>query len=70
MPGGRIHTFGMSFSIDVLFLGEAGEVLAYCTMPSERSANYPGSNSVLELPAGMIAASGTERGDRLEFEEY
>lgn len=66
-----IHTCFMRFPIDVVFLGPGLEVVRlYQSMPPWRfSAIVWRSRCVVELPAGVVAASGTELGDRLEFEE-
>lgn len=69
-PCGSIHTFFMRFSIDVLFLDSAGRILKACpSLPAWRTRGpYRGCRSVLELPAGVIAASGTQEGDQLQLE--
>jgi uncharacterized membrane protein (UPF0127 family) len=68
-PCNSIHTFFMKIPIDVVFLDAAGQVVEVChAMPPWRMSKvFFGAKSVLELPAGTAAASGTERGDRLEF---
>ncbi len=69
-PCEGVHTFGMRFAIDVLFLDRRGAVLkARPHMGPGRMSLCVWAHSVLELPAGTIAATGTKTGDRLEFEE-
>jgi uncharacterized protein len=70
MPSEAIHTFGMAFPIDVIFLDKANKVRKL------REALFPGkicyclsAHSVLELAVGSIAHSHTEPGDHLAFEE-
>lgn len=61
-----IHTFGMNFPIDVVFLDDQGRVLDLSpNLQPGRLAKRAASFSVLELPVGMIQASGTQKGDVL-----
>ena len=66
---GSIHTFFMTFSIDVAFLGADNTVLA--THPDCRPwrpvVSCRGAQSVIELPAGALAHTGTLPGDRLDL---
>ena len=65
-PSGAIHTFGMAFAIDVLFLGRDGTVLkSYERLPPRRLAACWRAFAVAELPSGTISGAGIERGDRL-----
>ena len=69
-PCEAIHTFGMKFPIDVLFLNREKKVLKVRqNMPKSRISVSIWAHSVLELPAGAIAATSTEPGDQLEFSE-
>jgi uncharacterized membrane protein (UPF0127 family) len=71
VPCEGIHTFGMRFAIDVLFLGRNKKVLKVRPhMGPGRISLCLWAHSVVELPAGTIAAAATEPGDELEFEEY
>lgn len=70
-PCEAIHTFGMRFPIDVLFLDRLKKVLKVKHgMPRGRIAGCLWAHSVLELPAGQAESTGTAVGDELEFEEY
>ena len=67
IPCEAIHTFGMKIALDSIFLDKNLKVR------SLRSGLKPGriaiclrAHSVLEVPVGAIAASGTLVGDRLE----
>lgn len=64
-----IHTFGMSFPIDVLFLDREGRVLGvHPDMSPSRVTRYAWSAAgALELPAGTVRRTGTSRGDVVEF---
>jgi uncharacterized membrane protein (UPF0127 family) len=47
-----VHTFGMRFPLDVVFLGEDGRVLELRhSVPSRRIERLAGAAAVLELPA-------------------
>ena len=70
-PCEGVHTFGMKFPIDVLFLSKKKQVLkARPDMVKGRIAFSLRAHSVLELPAGTLAQTGTVAGDQLEFEKY
>jgi uncharacterized membrane protein (UPF0127 family) len=61
----------MKFSIDVLFLDKQRKVVKIrAAMPRWRIAACFWAHSVLELPSGTAAATGTIRGDQLAFETY
>lgn len=69
-PCEAIHTFFMKFPIDILFLSRKKKVLKVRrNMPKSRLSACLWADSVLELPAGTIDSTSTERGDMLEFEE-
>ncbi len=78
LPAGRglwiapcegVHTFGMKFAIDVLFLDRKRKVLKIrADMGRGRMSFCLRAHSALELPAGAAAATGTLVGDQLEFE--
>lgn len=58
-PCSSIHTFGMRFAIDVVFLDRAGVVLAlHPALPPWRTARCRGAQAVLELAAGGAARAG------------
>jgi len=69
-PCNSIHTFFMRIPIDVAFLDPEGLIVKQIpAMPPWRvSSVYFKAHSVLELPAGTLAASETREGDRLTFE--
>lgn len=69
VPCEAVHTFGMKFPIDVLFLSKKKKVLKIRKdMAKRRIAFCLWAHSVLELPAGMADQTGTLPGDQLEFE--
>jgi uncharacterized protein len=59
IPGGSIHTLGMRFPIDVVFLNRQMRVLALaeCVRPWRIRVAPRGTRRVLELAAGQIAAT-------------
>lgn len=62
---------GMRFPIDVAFLDERGNVVAsYAALGRGRRTRWHrAARSALELPVGVLAASGTQDGDRIEYQE-
>jgi uncharacterized membrane protein (UPF0127 family) len=71
VPCEGVHTFRMKFPIDVVFLNKQRKVLKIRpNMVKSRIALSLLAHSVLELPAGTLDETGTERGDQLEFEKY
>jgi len=66
VPTEGVHTIGMKFPIDILFLSRNRTVLKACScVPSWRFALCLSAHSVLELPAGTIEKTGTTVGDQL-----
>jgi len=64
-----IHTFGMSFPIDVVYVGKDWRVVA-CqeSLPPNRIGRpVLRAHFVIELAAGAIRHSGLKAGDRLEL---
>ncbi len=71
-PCNSIHTFFMRIPIDVLFLSKELEILKLipAMVPWRTSSILWKARSVLELPAGVIHASGTAVGERLSFDPH
>lgn len=70
VPCESVHSFWMKFAIDVLYLDRQKKVKKVrANMAPWRVSMCLTAHSVLELPAGTAAASGTRRGDVLEFEK-
>jgi len=68
-PCEGVHTVGMKFPIDVLFLSRQRTVVKITeAMKPWRISLCLRAHSVLELPAGMAAETGTLPGDQLAFE--
>jgi len=71
VPCQWIHTFGMHFPIDVVFLSSAGRILAihHSLKPNRLSRIVLRAEGVLELSACRLRATGTEVGDNIHFIE-
>ena len=69
MPSKGIHTIGMKFPIDVVFLNRNNEVLGFVSgmRPYRITGVHLRAYSVMELPNGTIKKSCTEVGDQLEI---
>jgi uncharacterized protein len=69
MPSKGIHTIGMKFPIDVVFLNRANVVVGLMSelAPYRISSINLRGYSVMELPAATIKKSRTELGDQLEI---
>ena len=68
VPCEAVHTVGMKFPIDVLYLSKKRKVLKIRKdMVRRRMSMCLMAHSVLELPAGTSAETGTQPGDELEF---
>jgi len=69
VPSSGVHTIGMLFPIDLIFLSRDKEVihLEEYVRPFRISKVSLKANSVLELPPHTIYHSGTQVGDRFEI---
>jgi hypothetical protein len=69
-PCSSIHSIGMRFEFDALFLGPGMKVVGrYERFRRNRiSRVFWNARGVLELPAGTIERTGTEDGDEIRFE--
>jgi len=66
VPTEGVHTIGMKFPIDIVFLSRSRTVLkTRSCVPAWRFALCLRAHSVLELPAGTIEKTGTAVGDQL-----
>ena len=70
-PCEGVHTIGMKFPIDVLFLDKKRRVVKIrAKMPRWRIAACLRAHSVLELPSGTAEATQTTAGDQLTLEAF
>src|ERR1051325_1883297 len=69
VPGKAVHTVGMKFSIDVIFIDRDKKVVAVVPgmAPNRATRFYFAAHSVLESPKGTIIKSRTETGDHLDI---
>jgi uncharacterized membrane protein (UPF0127 family) len=70
VPCRGVHTLGMRYPIDVAFLDTRGIVVGILERlpPNRLGRVFRGARGALELRSGVLAATGTSPGDRLEFE--
>jgi uncharacterized membrane protein (UPF0127 family) len=71
VPSQGVHTLGMSFPIDVVYLDSKRRVIHLCHKlePFRIAALKWRASSVIELPAGTLTKTGTSVGDELELNE-
>lgn len=68
-PCRSIHTFFMRFPLDVIYLDRDGVIVKTVQgIGPWRLSGCLQASSVLEGPAGLIAASGLQVGDQLHWE--
>jgi uncharacterized membrane protein (UPF0127 family) len=68
VPCEGVHTFFMKFPIDVVYLDRNQRVVKVCSnLVPWRISLCLRAYSVLELPAGKAAQTGTVAGDQLEL---
>lgn len=67
IPTQAIHTIGMAFPIDVVFVDRKYKVVGLCDslIPWRLSGLNWRAVGVIELPAGTIRSTGTQVGDHL-----
>lgn len=70
-PCNGIHTFGMRFAIDVLYLDKAGIALRVLpnVRPNRMRLPLRGVRVTVEFPAGTLAALGVKAGGRYLLEK-
>ena len=68
IPCQSVHTFFMQFAIDLVYLDREYRIrkVRRAVGPWRLSVCFS-AHSILELPAGTIAATQTQRGDIVEF---
>lgn len=66
-PCKGVHSFGMRFPIDIVFLDQQLRVIAvsHSLPPNRLTRLYLNATSVLELPSGTVMNSATATGDRI-----
>ncbi|MBP2650408.1 MAG: hypothetical protein H6Q74_1233 [Firmicutes bacterium] len=67
-PCSSVHTFGMRYVIDVVFVDVNHQVVkVVANLAPGKMAWCRKSHYVVELAAGSVAATGLRMGDKLEF---
>ncbi len=66
-----IHSFGMRFAFDAVFVGRDGRVAGLCEgfRRGRVSPFFRAARGVLELPEGTISGTGTRVGDEIRLEK-
>jgi len=68
IPCEAVHTFWMRFPIDLVYLDSKKQIQKIVSaVPPWRLSGCLRAHSVLELPAGTIRSTQTQRGDTLQF---
>ena len=69
-PCNQVHTFGMKFDIDVVFLSKSGEIVHTESemTPGNISPTIKKCRTVLELKAGTIEEKSIIKGKRIAFD--
>ncbi len=67
LPCRQVHTFFMSFAIDVLFLDKQGKIVELMPemTPGHASPLVKDGYQVLELPAGTVKLKKLQKGEQL-----
>ena len=69
VPCESVHTFFMKFALDLVYIDRKHVVRkAVSTVAPWRASICLSAHSIVELPVGAIAASGTVKGDQLALE--
>ncbi len=68
-PCNSVHMFGMRFALDVLFVDRDGVVVRAIEdlRPGQFTRIHLHARRAIELPVGVIAATGTVAGDQLDL---
>jgi hypothetical protein len=68
VPCEAVHTFGMQFPIDLVYVDRHKRVKkVQNSVPARRLSACFSAHSVIELAAGSVRRTGTKAGDELEF---
>jgi len=68
-PCGSVHTIGMRYPLDIVFLDRAGQVLDWCeSLRPWRARGCRGAFHTVELAPGGIAALAPNRGETWQWQ--
>lgn len=69
-PCGGVHTFGMSYPLDIVFLDRGGRVLKCCeSLPPWRTRQAAGARHTVEMAPGGIAALHPVPGEEWSWQD-
>lgn len=66
-PCSEVHSFGMAYALDVLFLDSQEKVINLDVLPKHNMRRCRGAKSVVELSEGSIERLGIKLGDTVSF---
>lgn len=67
-PCASIHTIGMGYELDVVFIDKAGQILSIRSrVPPWRACRQSGARDALELRAGVAERVGLKVGDVVQW---
>lgn len=70
VPCESVHTFGMRFPIDLIYLDREKRVKKVRhSVPPQRLSACLSAHSVIELASGVARRTGTQPGDKLNLEQ-
>ena len=70
-PCQGVHMQWMSYALDIAFLDDSGRVVAlyHGLRPWRFSKTHRDATAALELPVGTLEETGTQIGDRIQWQE-
>lgn len=70
-PCGGVHTFGMSYPLDIVFLDRTGRVIEWCeSLPPWRMRQRRGARQTVELAPGGIAVLAPLAGEEWSWQAH
>ncbi len=66
-PCSEVHSFGMAYALDVVFLDDQLKVIKLDVLPKHSIRMCRGAKSVIELPECSINELGIKLGDHFSF---
>lgn len=66
-PCSEVHSFGMAYALDVVFLDSESKVIKLDVLPKRSMRRCRRARSVIELSKGSVEKLGFKLGDHLSF---
>lgn len=66
-PCSKVHSFGMAYALDIVFLNDKSNVVQLDNLQIHRIRSCRGAKAVIELSQGSIEQHGIKLGDHLSF---